>query len=463
MAPNAAVVLLGLPDDLLSGALARFCSSITLAHLAATCTRLRGLCKQAAEVLLEEAGAAATTLSARAAGAATLLNLALLCGRAPMITERFYRAVEDRLADYNYFGSRRIWMAQQFQPGQKNVTVDWAALQLLFVAFGTATFVEPHYSRFTSLRAFRTPLDAALSRAIDCMHLSGGWYCRSFAQAAPLPYGTGADLGTSWSTHGDSNKRLLAERSIVDHNSNRHLRACHVMQALHICDRSSAPLERMRSLIDWRSNLQELSAEDATDDDLSPSFDDGEGVALDEPREEFEDVVGVVIGELDSSPSPFLTKWVPQWYKNKEDFFDSPSNFPEEFPMEGDGGACNEPGCCHHAFCWMEHGCMCMPAAEVFKFARRLHDESGADLDEDDQDQGVDLAAHFVSSELWRRVRTPCPAAAKQIEWLARHAAWRREGRADASAKLDSLGLHVTEGVPYFEVRKEWTEAAGTH
>ena len=106
---------------------------------------------------------------------------------------------------------------------------------------------------------------------------------------------------------------------------------------------------------------------------------------------------------------------------------------------------------------------MCMPAAEVFKFARRLHDESGADLDEDDQDQGVDLAAHFVSSELWRRVRTPCPAAAKQIEWLARHAAWRREGRADASAKLDSLGLHVTEGVPYFEVRKEWTEAAGTH
>ena len=67
----------------------------------------------------------------------------------------------------------------------------------------------------------------------------------------------------------------------------------------------------MRSLIDWRSNLQDLSAEDATDDDLSPSFDDGEGVALDEPREEFEDVVGVVIGELDSSPSPFLTKWIP--------------------------------------------------------------------------------------------------------------------------------------------------------
>ena len=89
--------LLGLPDDLLSGALSRFCSAIALVRLAATCARLRELCKQAAEVLLEEVGAAATTVAARVAGASTLRNLALLCGRAPLITERFYEYVQKRL------------------------------------------------------------------------------------------------------------------------------------------------------------------------------------------------------------------------------------------------------------------------------------------------------------------------------------------------------------------------------
>ena len=91
---TAALDLLGLPDDLLSGALSRLCSAIALVNLAATCTRLRALCKQAAEVLLEEAGAAATTIAARIAGAFTLRNLALLCGRAPLITERFHEHVQ---------------------------------------------------------------------------------------------------------------------------------------------------------------------------------------------------------------------------------------------------------------------------------------------------------------------------------------------------------------------------------
>ena len=60
---TAALDLLGLPDDLLSGALSRFCSVMALVSLSATCARLRGLCKQAAEVLLEEAGTAATTIA----------------------------------------------------------------------------------------------------------------------------------------------------------------------------------------------------------------------------------------------------------------------------------------------------------------------------------------------------------------------------------------------------------------
>ena len=91
---------------------------------------------------------------------------------------------------------------------------------------------------------------------------------------------------------------------------------------------------------------------------------------------------------------------------------------------------------------------MCMPAGQVFAFARRLQmqNDSGAS-----EDQSVDLAAHFVSSKLWRRIRTPCPAAAKKVEWLARHAAWRREGQANAAATLAALGVRVVEGVPFGE------------
>ena len=94
---------------------------------------------------------------------------------------------------------------------------------------------------------------------------------------------------------------------------------------------------------------------------------------------------------------------------------------------------------------------MCMPAGQVFAFARRLqmHNDSGAS-----EDQGVDLAAHFVSSTLWRRARAPCPAAVRKVEWLARHAAWRRKGQADATATLAALGKCVVEGVPFGDVGK---------
>ena len=129
-----ALDLLGLPDDLLSGAVSRFCSAIALVNLAATCVRLRLLCKQAAEVLLEEAGAAATALAARIAGAATLRNLALLCGRAPLITERFYEHVQNMVGRI-----RRREAAGVRIGGGGRVPIDWAALQLLFVAFGDVT------------------------------------------------------------------------------------------------------------------------------------------------------------------------------------------------------------------------------------------------------------------------------------------------------------------------------------
>jgi len=207
---------------------------------------------------------------------------------------------------------------------------------------------------------------------------------------------------------------------------------------MRIFDRSSA-----FRLIDWRSKLQDLSGEDAPDDDPSANFDDSEEELMSDSLEEFADDVGVVIEH--------------QWYGRKEDFFDLPHNFPEDFYDDNGevAGVCEGRGCCHNAFCWVEHGCMCMPAGQVFAFARRLQmqNDSGAS-----EDQSVDLAAHFVSSKLWRRARAPCPAAARQVEWLARHAAWRREGQADADATLATLGKRVVEGVPFGDAG-QWSTA----
>ena len=391
-----ALDLLGLPDDLLSGALSRLCSAIALVNLAATCTRLRGLCKQAAEVLLEEAGAAATTIGARIAGAFTLRNLALLCGRAPLITERFLQHVQIVATE-----ALRIEGQSMSQPS--DVTIDWAALQLLFVAFGD---VGPPTS---GIDECDIAIGDTLSSALECMK------------------------------HGQRNSRS-SQRSVGNTGpSQACLRACHVLQAMRIFDRSSAS-----RLIDWRSKLQDLSGEDAPDDDPSANFDDSEEELMSDSLEEFADDVGVVIEH--------------QWYGRKEDFFDLPHNFSEDF-FDDNGevaGVCEGRGCCHNAFCWVEHGCMCMPAGQVFAFARRLQmqNDSGAS-----EDQDVDLAAHFVSSKLWRRARAPCPAAVRKVEWLTRHAAWRREGQADATATLATLGKRVVEGVPFGDAGK-WTSSA---
>ena len=402
-----ALDLLGLPDDLLSGALLRLCSAIALVNLAATCTRLRALCKQAAEVLLEEAGAAATTIGARIAGAFTIRNLALLCGRAPLITERFLQHVQIVATE-----ALRIEGQSMSQPS--DVTIDWAALQLLFVAFGD---VGPPTSEVDECDI---AIGDTLSSALECMK------------------------------HGERNSRSSQPPSVGNSGppSQACLRACHVLQAMRIFDRSSAS-----RLIDWRSTLQDLSGEDAPDDDPSANFDDSEEELMSDSLEEFADDVGVVIEH--------------QWYGRKEDFFDLPHNFPEDFYDDNGevAGVCEGRGCCHNAFCWVEHGCMCMPAGQVFAFARRLQmqNDSGAS-----EDQSVDLAAHFVSSKLWRRARAPCPAAARQVEWLTRHAAWRREGQADATATLAALGKRVVEGVPFGDA-SQWTARAqrgglwGTH
>ena len=394
---TAALDLLGLPDDLLSGALSRLCSAIALVNLAATCTRLRALCKQAAEVLLEEAGAAATTIAARIAGAFTLRNLALLCGRAPLITERFHEHVQTVATEVLRSAQMSLYQYMPPPPLGCDVTIDWAALQLLFVAFGD---VGPPTS---GIDECDIAISDTLTSALECMKHGE----RNSRSSQP----PGASVGNS----GPPSQACL--------------RACHVLQAMRIFDRSSAS-----RLIDWRSKLQDLSGEDAPDDDPSANFDDSEEELMSDSLEEFADDVGVVIEH--------------QWYGRKEDFFDLPHNFPEDFYDDNGevAGVCEGRGCCHNAFCWVEHGCMCMPAGQVFAFARRLqmHNDSGAS-----EDQGVDLAAHFVSSTLWRRARAPCPAAVRKVEWLARHAAWRRKGQADATATLAALGKCVVEGVPF--------------
>ena len=386
-----ALDLLGLPDDLLSGALSRLCSAIALVNLAATCTRLRALCKQAAEVLLEEAGAAATTIGARIAGAFTLRNLALLCGRAPLITERFLKHVQIVTTE-----ALRIEGQSMSQPS--DVTIDWAALQLLFVAFGD---VGPPTS---GIDECDIAISDTLTSALECMKHGE----RNSRSSQP----PGASVGNS----GPPSQACL--------------RACHVLQAMRIFDRSSAS-----RLIDWRSKLQDLSGEDAPDDDPSANFDDSEEELMSDSLEEFADDVGVVIEH--------------QWYGRKEDFFDLPDNFPAVDSDEEDGPCDQGKGCCHKASCWVERGCMCMSAGDVFDRARRLQMHNGSGSCED---QGnVDLAAHFVSSKLWRRIRTPCPAAGRKVAWLARHAAWRREGQANAAATLAALGVRVVEGVPFGE------------
>ena len=102
---------------------------------------------------------------------------------------------------------------------------------------------------------------------------------------------------------------------------------------------------------------------------------------------------------------------------------------------------------------------MCMPARDVFDRARRLHMHTDSASSEVIYFNNVDLAAHFVSSKLWRRARAPCPAAVRKVEWLTRHAAWRREGQADATATLATLGKRVVEGVPFGDAGK-WTSSA---
>ena len=394
---TAALDLLGLPDDLLSGALSRLCSAIALVNLAATCTRLRALCKQAAEVLLEEAGAAATTIAARIAGAFTLRNLALLCGRAPLITERFHEHVQTVATEVLRSAQMSLYQYMPPPPLGCDVTIDWAALQLLFVAFGD---VGPPTS---GIDECDIAISDTLTSALECMKHGE----RNSRSSQP----PGASVGNS----GPPSQACL--------------RACHVLQAMRIFDRSSAS-----RLIDWRSKLQDLSGEDAPDDDPSANFDDSEEELMSDSLEEFADDVGVVIEH--------------QWYGRKEDFFDLPDNFPGDSD-EADGPCDQEKGCCHNASCWVEHGCMCMSAGHVFDRARRLQMQNGSGSCED---QGnVDLAAHFVASKLWRRIRTPCPAAGRKVAWLARHAAWRREGQANAAATLAALGIRVVEGVPFGE------------
>jgi len=128
-----ATALLDLPDEVIKQALARACSVLALASLASACKRLRALCLEAAAALLAEACAAASTQEARALIAATIHNLARMCGRHPVIPEAFLAAA--------------MHCESIGQP-----PISMAALQRLFIVFAderrwlpsSAPIVGPH-------------------------------------------------------------------------------------------------------------------------------------------------------------------------------------------------------------------------------------------------------------------------------------------------------------------------------
>ena len=89
--------LLDLPDAIIEQALSPSCTIRSLVSLASSCSQLRRLCLRAAEALLQSLCAAGTSEAALAMGAATIHDLARMCGRHPVIPEKFLAAVLERL------------------------------------------------------------------------------------------------------------------------------------------------------------------------------------------------------------------------------------------------------------------------------------------------------------------------------------------------------------------------------
>ena len=435
--------LLDLPDAIIEQALSPSCTTPSLVNLAASCAQLRRLCLRTAEALLLRACAAGTSEAALAMGAATIHDLARMCGRYPVIPEKFFAAVLERM-----------------QGPVERVSI--AALQRLFIVFAAseptlfpvkagswnAFHYEPGQSkpsyRFGNNDNFGGGSDLPVVRVVD----AAGCYCSS----------------VSFSRMVDTSHVDLALRQVFNLD-------------VHPPDLPFGPFNRRTcAMLDFTTDLNSL-AQQEEDDDSSPDFEPGPDPPA--PPEEF-GLVGVTIDGV--------------WFPSEESFFDDNYNFEDgsnDLNDEAYGSPCGD-GLCECLWPTLDCGSwhvrpqQCMDALPLFELAvgqqeegwgaascftdgvlagpaqpkypmtsdwdscghpigyRRRHREVHPDVA-----NAVSLAAHELACQQpskWPKT-CPHPAVIAEKGQLARSRAWRRQGERDATATLAWLGKHVVEGV----------------
>ena len=435
--------LLDLPDAIIEQALGPACTTRSLASLAASCAQLRRLCLRAAEALLQRACAAGTSEAALAMGAATIHDLARMCGRHPVIPEKFLAAVLERI-----------------QGPFERVSI--AALQRLFIVFAAseptlfpvkagswnAFHYEPGQSkpsyRFGNDDNFGGGSDLPVVRVVD----AAGCYCSS----------------VSFSRMVDTSHVDLALRQVFNLD-------------VHPPDLPFGPFNRRTcAMLDFTTDLNSL-AQQEEDDDSSPDFEPGPDPPA--PPEEF-GLVGVTIDGV--------------WFPSEESFFDDNYNSEDgsnDLNDEAYGSPCGD-GLCECLWPTLDCGSwhvrpqQCMDALPLFELAvgqqeegwgaascftdgvlagpaqpkypmtsdwdscghpigyRRRHREVHPDVA-----NAVSLAAHELACQQPSKWPKTCPHPAVIVEkgQLARSRAWRRQGERDATATLALLGKHIVEGV----------------
>ena len=439
--------LLDLPDAIIEQALSPSCTTRSLVSLAASCSQLRRLCLRAAEALLRSLCAAGTSEAALAMGAATIHDLARMCGRHPVIPEKFLAAVLERMHG----------------PVE---SVSIAALQRLFIVFAAS---EPTLFSFKA-GSLNDPGVAQPSYRLgndDEPNLSD------------LPVVRVVDAALCYSWH------CVARMVDVSH-VDLALRQVFNLD-VHPADLPFGPFNRRTcAMLDFTTDLSNL-AQQEEDDDSSPDYEPGPDPPA--PPEEF-GLVGVTIDGV--------------WFPSKESFFDdennleatrSPSSHSEVVGPFGlqlaYSSPCGDSLCeCLHLEHWSVRPQQCMDALPLFELAvgqqeegwaaascfddvggrvgggpaqlqhpMTSHRELGARRQACDRYRHREVhpdVANAVSSaarELacqqpskWPKT-CPHPAVIAEKGQVARLRALRRQGERDATATLALLGKHVVEGV----------------
>ena len=373
-------------------------------------------------------------------GAATIHDLARMCDRHPVISEKFLAAVLERM-----------------QGPVERVTI--AALQRLFIVFAASeptlfpvkagSLNEPGQSkppyRFGNNDNSGGGSDLPVVQVVD----AAVCYCST----------------VSFSRMVDTSHVDLALRQVFNLD-------------VRPPDLPFGPFNRRTcAMLDFTTDLNSL-AQQEEDDDSSPDFEPGPDPPA--PPEEF-GLVGVTIDGV--------------WFPSKESFFDDKYNF--EYYLDNDlndeayGSPCGDSLC---ECLWPTLDCgswhvrpqQCMDALPLFELAvgqqeegwgaascftdgvlagpaqpkypmtsdwdscghpigyRRRHREVHPDVA-----NAVSLAAHELACQQpskWPKT-CPHPAVIAEKGQLARSRAWRRQGERDATATLAWLGKYVVEGV----------------